>query len=78
MVTRAQRKKTPARKRPAAKPVRANCAARAAAPPAVSRVGHRDEAFLTNVFNVARIGISRTDEHGYFVKVNPAVCELFG
>ena len=37
-----------------------------------------DEEFLLTVFNVARIGICLTDDAGFFVRVNPAFCELVG
>ncbi len=77
MATRPQRTAKPSRKRPAATAKPRRPAATVAALPAPRRVARLDEEFLTTVFNVARIGICLTDEHGYFVEVNPAFCELF-
>ncbi len=67
----------PRRKPPARKP-------RRAAAPAAGKISaprgslRHDEEFLVTLFNVARIGICLTDENGFFVRVNPAFCELFG
>lgn len=37
-----------------------------------------EEDFLVTAFNVARVGICFTDEHGYFVQANPAFCQMIG
>jgi diguanylate cyclase (GGDEF)-like protein/PAS domain S-box-containing protein len=37
-----------------------------------------NEALLTAVFNVTKIGICVTDKAGYFIRVNPAYCKLYG
>ncbi len=46
--------------------------------PSARRAKPIDEEFLLTVFNVARIGICLTDDAGFFVRVNPAFCELVG
>ncbi len=74
MATRTSDPKKPARKTSAS----AQARRAGAAPASAYRAGRLDEEFLTTVLNVARIGICLTDEHGYFVEVNPAFCELFG